>query len=104
MIDVANGEAAIRTAKQHQSTIDLMLTDVIMPGVSGPQLAEGVSKVRPDMKLLYISGYTADLIARHGVLEPQIELLEKPFTREALLRKVRQVLDGGELARAATAK
>lgn len=104
VIDVANGDAALQTASRYQGTIHLILTDVIMPGISGPQLAEALSKIRPETKVLYISGYTADLIARHGVLEAQIELLEKPFTREALLRKVRQVLDSGQMARAAAAK
>jgi two-component system cell cycle sensor histidine kinase/response regulator CckA len=102
VIDVSNGEAAIRTVTENHGTIHLMVTDVIMPGISGRQLAESLSLLRHDMKVLYISGYTADLIARHGILERKVVLLEKPFTKEALLRKVRQVMDG-YLARAAGA-
>jgi len=101
VVDVTNGEDAIRTVTENERTVDLMLTDVIMPGISGRQLAESLSLLRPDMKVLYISGYTADLIARHGILEKHVSLLEKPYTKEALLRKVRQVLDGDVRAKAA---
>ena len=103
VLDVESGEAAILTASQHDGPIQLLLTDVVMTGISGRQLAESLVVSRPEMKCLYISGYTADLIARHGVLEPQVVLLEKPFTQEALLRKVRRTLDSTSLARAVAA-
>ena len=99
-----NSEAAIRTATEHEGPIHLLLTDVVMPGTSGRQLAETLSVMRAEMKLLYMSGYTADLIAQHGILDPQVMLLEKPFTKEALLRKIRKVLDGGHQAKAAAAR
>jgi FixJ family two-component response regulator len=69
-----------------------MVTDVIMPGMSGPQLASQLSASRPEMKVLYVSGYTADTIVRHGVLEPDLAFLEKPFSPRTLARKVAEVL------------
>lgn len=95
-------EQAILVASQESGPIHLLLTDVVMPGASGRQVAEGLSIARPEMKVLYVSGYTADLIADHGVLESDVALLEKPFTREELVNKVRQVLDGGRRTRAAS--
>jgi nitrogen-specific signal transduction histidine kinase/ActR/RegA family two-component response regulator len=103
VLDVSNGEAAIRAVTENGGAIHLMVTDVIMPGISGRHLAESVLLVGPKMKILYISGYTADLIARQGILEKQVALLEKPFTKGALLRKVREILDGEQLAKSATA-
>ena len=100
VLDAANGEAAVRTATEYDAPIHLLVTDVVMPGVSGPGLSKSLLASRPQMKVLYMSGYTADLIAQQGVLDRQISLLEKPFTKEALLRKVRKALDGG-LVRAA---
>lgn len=103
VLDVESGEAAICTATQYDGPIQLLLTDVVMTGISGRQLAESLAISRAEMKCLYMSGYTADLIANHGVLEPEVVLLEKPFTQEALLRKVRKTLDGRNLARASAA-
>ena len=100
VLDAANGEAAVRTATEYDAPIHLLVTDVVMPGISGPGLSKSLLASRPQMKVLYMSGYTADLIAQQGVLDRQISLLEKPFTKEALLRKVRKALDGG-LVRAA---
>ena len=102
VLSTPDGETAIRVASQHDGPIHLLLTDVVMPGFSGQQLAESLAAYRPEMKVLYMSGYTADLIADHGVLESSIVLLEKPFTKEALLNRVRRVLDGGRLAETAT--
>jgi len=102
VLDAANGESAMRDATNHKAAIHLLITDVVMPGISGPGLARSLGASRPQMKVLYMSGYTADLIAQQGILDPQMLLLEKPFTKEALLRKVRRALDG-DLVRAATA-
>lgn len=92
VLDVPDGEAAIELSER-TAVIHLLLTDVIMPGMNGRALADRLTSVRPEMKRLYMSGYTDDLIATHGVLEHGTELLEKPFTREALLRKIRSILD-----------
>jgi two-component system cell cycle sensor histidine kinase/response regulator CckA len=98
VLDVQNGEAAIRTASQYVDRIHLLLTDVVMPGISGRLLAESLAVSRPEMRCLYMSGFTADLIAKHGVLEPQVALLEKPFTQDALLRRLRRMLDSPNFA------
>ena len=88
-----NGEEAVRICHESSDRLDLMLTDVVMPGLSGREVAEKVARRRPDMKVLYMSGYTDDAIGHHGVLERGIELLQKPFTPNSLAEKVRQMLD-----------
>lgn len=90
-------KTALQLAKDHPSTIDLLLTDVIMPDLNGRELADAVLEVRPSIRVLYMSGYTADVIARRGILEKDVAFLPKPFDRRALLRKVRAVLDSERL-------
>jgi two-component system, cell cycle sensor histidine kinase and response regulator CckA len=92
VIDAASAAQALALVAEHQGPLDLMITDVIMPGLSGRQLAERVTERRPGMPVLYMSGYTADVIAHHGVLDPDIMLLEKPFTPDALLERVQDAL------------
>jgi two-component system cell cycle sensor histidine kinase/response regulator CckA len=84
---------AIRIAEQHHGPLPLMITDVVMPGLSGPALAKKLGAARPDTKVLYTSGYAADEILQHGGVSPDCAFLEKPFTRDALVRKVRELLD-----------
>jgi len=91
----ATPEEAIRVARTHPGPIQLLITDVIMPGMNGRQLYDCLREIRPDLKVLYISGYTDDIIAPHGVLEPGIHFLAKPFTVAALAEKVREALAGG---------
>ncbi|HKT86959.1 MAG TPA: ATP-binding protein, partial [Candidatus Sulfotelmatobacter sp.] len=93
VVSARSGEEAIELASQHAEDFDLLLTDVIMPGMNGRTLAERLRGRRPGLKVLYMSGYTDSFIAGHGVLEPGIHLLHKPFTEDVLLKKVREVLD-----------
>ena len=89
----ATAEDAVRICEEHESPISLLLSDVVMPKVSGPQLAQRLVDLRPELHVLYMSGYTDDAIVHHGVLEPGTAFIEKPFTPEDLCGKVRDVLD-----------
>ncbi len=88
-----DGDHAVRVAADHFGTIDLLLTDVVMPKANGRRVAERLRMMRPELRVVYMSGYTEDAIVHHGVLEPGIVLLEKPFTDEDLARTVRAALD-----------
>jgi CheY-like chemotaxis protein len=87
---------ALETACRESEPIDLLISDVIMPGMNGAAMAEELGRIHPAMKRLFISGYTADVCTRRGILEAGGEFLGKPFTREELARKVRDVLEGVE--------
>ena len=93
VIEAPNGAAALDAARG-AGQIDLLLTDVVMPGMSGRELAERLVETRPEIPALFMSGYTDDAIVRHGLLRPRIAYLQKPFSPDALARKVREVLDG----------
>jgi PAS domain S-box-containing protein len=91
-------EEALTWVGQHPGDIQLLLTDVVMPGLDGRQLANRIGAARPGIKVLFMSGYTADVMADRGVLEENTAFIGKPFTRDALARKVREVLDTHEAA------
>ncbi len=93
VLAATDGEDALRVLKGHQGTVQLLMTDVVMPKMSGPELAVHAEDMRPDIKVIYLSGYAENAIARHGVLEPGTVFLQKPVTVKALSRKVREVLD-----------
>jgi DNA-binding response OmpR family regulator len=95
-------EEALAVAGSYSAPISLMLTDVILPRMSGPQIAEALRSSRPDTRVLFMSGYTDDAIGHHGILAPGVHFLQKPFTSESLLHKVRDVLDGAEAGAAST--
>ncbi len=93
VIDAPDGTSAIQISQAHQGPIHLLLTDVIMPGMNGRELANKVSPTRPEMRVLYMSGYTENHIGHNGTLDEGITLLQKPFTLPALKAKVREMLD-----------
>ena len=95
VIPAQHGRDAMEIATREQGRIDLVLTDVVMPGMNGRGLVERLSGIRPAIKSLYMSGYTDDDIIRRGFIEPSKSFLQKPFTSEALLQTVRKVLDDG---------
>jgi CheY-like chemotaxis protein len=93
LITANRAEQALAAAAAHVGPIELLITDVIMPNMNGRALSERISTARPGLRTVFISGYTSDVIAHHGVLDKGVEFLEKPFTRRELLTKVRAVLD-----------
>jgi len=93
VISAERPDDALRICSQNEGPIDLLLTDVVMPGMSGLELAERLKPERPKMKVLYVSGYTADAVARRGMSDPKTAFLQKPFAPGALVRKVREVLE-----------
>lgn len=88
-----NGEAALAIAGESSEPIQLLVTDVVMPGLNGRQLAERLVQAHPETRTLFTSGYTENIIAHHGVLDRGIEFLSKPYTLQALTRRVREILD-----------
>jgi CheY-like chemotaxis protein len=92
VLEAPGGADALRLVEAHEGHVDILVTDVVMPGMSGRKLAEKLTTQRPDLRVLYMSGYTDDAIAHAGILEPGTFLLEKPFTPDALLRKIHHVL------------
>jgi len=104
VLEAANGEDALRVSREYCGPIDLMITDVVMPKMSGPNLAERLMAERPQMKVLFVSGYAENTILRHGKIDVTSRLLQKPFGLNTLARKIREVLVPNQsIASAATA-
>jgi DNA-binding NtrC family response regulator len=95
VLEARHGGEALLHCERHTGNIELLLTDVVLEQMSGTELSARLSSIRPDMKVLYISGYTDDAIVHHGVLTQGTHFLQKPFTTESLAKKIRYVLDGG---------
>jgi CheY-like chemotaxis protein len=93
VLDARHGADALERAAGHKGEVQLLMTDVVMPGIGGRDLAEKLAASQPGLKVLYMSGYTDDAVVHHGVLSQEMDFLQKPFTQEALARKVREVLD-----------
>ena len=96
VLQAGDGERALRLLEEHQGPLQLLLTDVVMPGMGGRELAERVAELRPEIKVLFASGYTDDVTLRHRLLERGVMLMDKPFTVHSLAGKVREVLDNDE--------
>jgi two-component system cell cycle sensor histidine kinase/response regulator CckA len=95
VLEAANADAALLVLQRHEQPVHLLLTDVVMPGLNGRELATQLAGTRPEMKVLYTSGYTDDAILRHGVLGDGARFIGKPYSKAGLLAKVRCLLDGG---------
>ena len=93
VLEAVNGKQALELSLHHRGEILLMIADVVMPEIGGLQLAQELAALRPQMRVLYVSGYTENAMMRQGILDSEIAFLQKPFTMEALLQKVRQLLD-----------
>jgi len=93
VLQAGDGPSALELLRRHAEPVELLVTDVVMPGMSGPEVAKAVTAMRPGMHVLYTSGYTDQAIGHHGVLEPGIAFLQKPFSADDLTTKVRGLLD-----------
>lgn len=96
VMEAANDGAALLICERHSEPIHLLITDVVMPELSGRELADRLAPIRPEMKVLYMSGYTDKAIVQQGVLDERAHFIQKPFAPQALIRKVREVLDEEE--------
>ena len=95
VVTAGNGQRALEQVLALELEFDLLLTDVIMPAMGGPELAERLRAIRPDLKVLFCSGYTDDALTQRGVLQGGVDLLRKPYGVEELKRRVREALDAG---------
>ena len=93
VLEADDGEGGLGRSARYQGKIDLVITDVVMPGISGRELVRQLAGTRPETKVLYLSGYTEDAILSDGSIESGTAFLQKPFSLQSLSRKVREVLD-----------
>jgi len=95
VLEAENGESGLQVGENYKGQIDLLITDVVMPGIGGRELAKKLLLMRPNIGVLFLSGYTEDAVVNHGALGPGRVFLQKPFTLQSLARKVREVLRAG---------
>ena len=93
VLQAENGKNALKIAKEYNGSIDLLITDVVMPKMGGKEVAQQLQALYPTMRVIYMSGYTDDTIVRHGVLTGELNFFEKPFSSKELLEKVGEVLE-----------
>jgi two-component system, cell cycle sensor histidine kinase and response regulator CckA len=93
VLQACDGEHALQVALEHEDDIDLLITDTVMPKKNGLELARELKKIRPNMKVMFMSGYTQEILSQKGILDPDINLIQKPFESDFLLREVRKTLD-----------
>jgi CheY-like chemotaxis protein len=93
VLEASRGAEALRVAGKHAGPIHLLITDVVMPGLSGRQVAEGLACLHPEARVLFVSGYTDDAVVRNGILRDEVHFMPKPFSPVALACKIREVLD-----------
>ena len=93
VLQASHGDEAMALAKEHKNRIDLLMTDVVMPGMNGRELADRLTRIHPETRVLFASGYTNDAIVHHGVLDEGVSFIGKPYSLSALAKKVREVLD-----------
>jgi two-component system, cell cycle sensor histidine kinase and response regulator CckA len=98
VLEAADGPSAVKLSAEYETPIHVLLTDLVLPGLNGREVANRISKMHPSIKVLYMSGYTGRLVATQGLLDPKAALLTKPFTRVAILRRLRSILDQGLVA------
>jgi DNA-binding NtrC family response regulator len=97
VLEATNGRHALHVAKQYEGPIDLLVTDVVMPLMNGQELAQNLAPLRPQMRVLFMSGYTDSALVRSGVYTGEMVLIQKPFTPDQLADKVREMLDAPAL-------
>lgn len=95
VLEAHDGREALEMAERHAGPLHLLLTDVVMPTMSGNELAQHLRMSRPEAKVLYMSGYSENLVSHQGILDADVALIEKPFAEESLLQRVREILDDG---------
>jgi YesN/AraC family two-component response regulator len=101
-LEAADPQKAISLVEQHQGQIDLLITDVVMPDINGPHLAERIKAIRPGIRVLFISGYTGRGLAQRGLADKDVKLLVKPFGAQALVGAVEEMLRDGNTGRPGT--
>jgi len=95
VLEANGGEQAVTIFNERKEAIDLLITDVVMPKMSGKDVADRLRKVHPETAVLFMSGYTDEAIVHHGIVDSHIAFIQKPFSENALAQKVRDVLDAG---------